>query len=96
MTRIERILRFALQKAGATEHEGEHRLPDDKLLTLYAGHEGTSLTVQKVAKVRVEEGLIEATSAKGELFLVAIDDLFAVSVAGTAQSPSSRQAGFLG
>jgi hypothetical protein len=66
------------------------------LLTLYAAHDGVSLTVGKIEEVRVTGGLVRARNAKGETFLLALEDVFAAAVDAGAEGGSGRKAGFLG
>jgi len=77
------------------EADGRSVLPEGKALTLYGGHDGVSLTVGKVSAVRLDKGLVHAQNAKGELFLIALEDLFAAGIEGGATTTSTRKAGFV-
>ncbi len=78
------------------DEEGWVRLPEGQLMTLYAAHDGVPLNIMKVESVRLAHGVIRARSIKGEVFFVAREDLFAMSVDGGSQVAAGRKAGFLG
>jgi hypothetical protein len=93
----EDMFRSLLDDIGAKrDDDGTIRLPEGRLMTLYAAHDGVSLTVAKVEVLRVSNGIVRARSAKGEAFFIAREDLFAISVDGGAQIQAGRKAGFLG
>jgi hypothetical protein len=93
----EEMLRAVLETAEAkSDKEGWATLPEGRSLTLYAAHNGASLTVAKVGALRVAQGIVRAKSAKGQLFLLALEDVFAAALDGAAESASARKAGFLG
>ena len=93
----EDMFRTLLDDIGAKrDDEGILRLPEGQLMTLYAAHDGVSLTVAKVEALRVTNGIVRARSAKGETFFIAREDLFAMSVDGGTQVQAGRKAGFLG
>jgi hypothetical protein len=68
--------------------------PEGKLLTLYVASGAATLTVQRIESVRQEQGLVHARSKKGELFVLALQDIFAGAVEET-QGSSQRKAGFV-
>ncbi|HEY4116649.1 MAG TPA: hypothetical protein VGM56_02285 [Byssovorax sp.] len=90
-------LKNVLELVRATaDKDGWSNLPDGKLMTLYAGHDGVPLTIQKIESLRVAQGIVRAKTAKGEEFMLAVADLFATALdAGTAAA-TARKAGFLG
>ena len=90
------MLKTVLETAQAREADGWSVLPDGRLLSLYAAHDGVSLTVQKIEALRLAHGLVHARSNKGETFLMALEDLFAAAFDAGATSPATRKAGFLG
>jgi hypothetical protein len=95
----EEILRAALEVAEATtDKDGWAELPDGRTMTLYAAHEGVALNVAKVEALKIAHGLLRARSVKGETFLLALKDVFAVALDGGigGKSGQSRKAGFLG
>ena len=77
------------------EDSGRVVLPEGKSLTLYAAHGGVSLTVAKVSAARLEGGIVRAQNNKGDLFMVALEDLFAVAVEGGAAAATARKGGLL-
>lgn len=90
------MLRTVLDTANAKEVDGWQVPADGRLLSLYAAHDGVPLTVQKIEAVRLVHGLVHARNAKGETFMLALDDIFAVGFDATATSKATRAAGFLG
>lgn len=91
------MFRSLLDDIGAKrDDDGVLHLPEGKLVTLYAAHDGVSLTVAKVEGLRLSNGVIRARSVKGESFFIAREDLFAISVDGGTQVQAGRKAGFLG
>lgn len=93
----ESMFNAVLAKAGCEQDkDGVARLPVGRTMTLYLAHQGTQLSVSKVVAVRRHEGLLETEDAKGETFLLSLEDLFAASVSGSSKSAGARKAGFLG
>ena len=83
-----------LERAECTEEEGEHVLPEGRSMTLYVSRQGSSLTVARVAGLRFDEDALFARDQRGEIFLLALDDVFVASVSGVVEQKSSRKAGF--
>lgn len=95
----EAMLRMVLESAGAkAEKDGWSSLPEGRSLTLHAGHDGVPLTVSKVEAVATTNGVVRARSAKGEIVILALDDVFGATIdgAGSAATGGSKRAGFLG
>lgn len=93
----EEMLKAVLETAQAkSDKDGWASLPEGRSLTLYAAHNGASLTVTKVEAIRVSHGILRARSAKGQTFLLALDDVFAAALDGGSETASGRKAGFLG
>ena len=67
--------------------------PEGKLLTLYVASSSATLSVQRIEGVRQVQGLVHARTKKGELFVLALEDVFAGAVEET--QGSSRKAGFV-
>jgi hypothetical protein len=88
-----RALKEAQTKAG---EGGEATAGEGRRLTLYAGHGGVSLTVARVESVKLSEGAVRAKNDKGEIFLLALEDVFAVSAEAGTSGATTRKAGFLG
>lgn len=81
-----------LELAGATVEDGWSVLEGERTMTLHAAFQGVSLNVTRVQKVRVVGGLLHAMSARGELTVLSVADVFAGAVEG--QSKAIRAAGF--
>jgi hypothetical protein len=90
------MLKTVLATADTREEDGWSLLPNGRLLSLYAAHDGVSLTVQKIEAVRLLHGLVHARNAKGETFLLALEDVFAAAFDAAADARAARRAGFLG
>jgi hypothetical protein len=74
--------------------QGWSSLPDGRHLTLHvATAGGVSLAVGRVEALKVGGPLVTARTAKGELYVVRLEDIFAGAVEGP--SNSSRKAGFV-
>jgi hypothetical protein len=74
------------------DKDGWSTFSDGRGLTLYAAHEGVQLTVPRVEAIAVKSGLVRARTAKGEIYIVALEDLFAA--AAEAAATQARKAGF--
>jgi hypothetical protein len=84
-----------IEASGAKKDEqGFLAPPEGKLLTLYVSSGTSTLSVQRIEAVRHEQGLVYARTKKGELFVLALQDVFAGAVEET-QGSSSRKAGFV-
>jgi hypothetical protein len=93
----EEMLKAVLETAQAkTDGAGATALPEGRSMTLYAAHDGVSLSVGKIESVRLGHGIVRAKNAKGEIFVLAMDDLFAAMVEPGSDAPVGRKAGFLG
>lgn len=91
------LLKAALDMAEAkTDKDGWAELPEGRMLTLYAAHEGVSLPVSKIEAVLIVGGLLKARSSKGETFVLALKDVFAIALDGGGKGAQARKAGFLG
>jgi hypothetical protein len=93
----EEMLRIVLETAeGKSDKDGWVTLPEGRSLTLYLAHNGASLTVAKIGALRAAQGILRAKSAKGQLFVLALTDVFAAAIDGANESSAARKAGFLG
>jgi hypothetical protein len=91
------MLEAILDEVRAKSERGERILEEGRRITLYAAHGGVGLTVAKVESVRIGNGLVRAKNDKGELYVLALEDLYAASIdAHGGPSASGRKAGFLG
>lgn len=92
----EEMLKAVLETAQAkTDDRGHAVVPEGRLVTLYASHGGVALTIGKVERIRVANGMIRAENTKAETYFVALADVFAAAVEGK-DLPGARKAGFLG
>ena len=65
---------------------------EGRSLTLYAAFAGASLTVSRVEAIRIEQTLVHARTKKGEVYVLALADLYA---GAAEESPTTtRKAGF--
>ena len=97
MQMTEEMFRVVLETAGAkADKDGWASLPDHHMMTLYVGHNGVQLTVSKVTAVKTVGPICKARNLKGELFVLAIDDIFATALDGGGEAIPVRKAGFLG
>ncbi len=73
--------------------DGWHDAPEGRHLTLHLSHEGVGLGVSKVVALKSEAGILQARTVQGELFVVALSDIYA----GAVESPkeAGRKAGFV-
>ena len=91
------MFRAVLETAGAkNDKDGWSALPEGRLMTLYAAHQGVPLTIAKVEAVKVAQGVVQARSSKGDTFVVSLDDLFAAALDRGSEAAAGRKAGFLG
>ncbi|CAN93297.1 hypothetical protein predicted by Glimmer/Critica [Sorangium cellulosum So ce56] len=91
------LLKAALETAEAkTDKDGWAELPEGRVLTIYAAHDGVSLPVTKIEAVSSAGGLLKARSTKGETFVLALKDVFAIALDGGGKGAQARKAGFLG
>ena len=74
------------------DKDGWSSLSESRAITLYAAHDGVQLTVARVEAIASKSGLLRARTNKGELYLLALEDVFAAAAEGTATQ--TRKAGF--
>jgi hypothetical protein len=87
---LEAILKNAQAKS---DKDGYMSLGDGALLTLYAAHDGVSLTVSRVEAVKIDGEIVYARTSKKETYALGRTDLFAVALEGAVGQPV-RRAGF--
>jgi len=75
------------------DSEGWIKAPDGRHVTLHAAFNGVGLTVSRVVAVRLEGQLLHARTAKGDLYILALSDVYAGAVEGA--SATGRKAGFV-
>ncbi len=91
------MLKTVFESADAKEKDGWFSAGEDRLFSLYAAHDGVSLTIQKIETLKHSHGILHARNAKGETFLLALEDVFAVAFdGGSSPTTVARKAGFLG
>jgi hypothetical protein len=78
--------------AAKSDKAGWSALPEGRTLTLYAAHDGVQLTIARVEAMSAKNGLVRARTVKGEMYLVSLDDLFAM--AAEATPTQARKPGF--
>ncbi len=83
------ILAAADAKAAS---DGWSSVDGDRTLTLYVASGSTSMNVTKVEAVRREGDLVYARSQRGEVYVLALADVYAGSV--EAPKAAARTAGF--
>ena len=84
----------ALLKAAqaSTDDKGWTSASEGRLLTLYVAYGGAALTVSRIEAVRLDGEQVHARTNKGELYVLALSDVYAGAV--EAATASSRKAGF--
>lgn len=93
----EQMLRVVLETANAkNDKDGWAALPEGRVMTLHVAHAGVGLTVSKVEAVHIASSVVRARSQKGEVVVLAADDVFAATVDKSAEAAANRKAGFLG
>lgn len=79
----------------ASEGEGGFReLPQKTTLTFYLSKGGVGLTVPSVEAIALRGHTVHARTIKGDLYVVSLEDVFAVNVEGRMKSKTERRAGF--
>ncbi|HMI83230.1 MAG TPA: hypothetical protein VK550_04000 [Polyangiaceae bacterium] len=76
-----------------SDKDGWSTFPDGRGLTLYAANNGVQLTVARVEGILVKAGLLRARTARGEIYMLALEDIFAA--AAEAAAVNVRKAGFV-
>lgn len=94
----ETVLKAVLEEAQGKAVEGGYvEVAEGRRITLHTAHAGVGLAVSKIERLAIEGGVVRARNERGELFVLALDDVFAASVEGNrSASGSPRKAGFLG
>jgi hypothetical protein len=75
------------------DKEGWSTFADGRGLTLYAAHAGVQLMVPRIEAVTAKGNLLRARTSKGDIYMLALDDVFAACV--DAAPTQARKAGFL-
>ena len=75
-----------------SDKDGWSTFSEGRGVTLYAAHDGVQLTVARVEAVAVKSGILRARTSKGEIYIIALEDVFAA--AAEAAATQARKAGF--
>jgi len=67
--------------------------PVGKLLTLYVASGSATLSVSRIEAVKQEQALVHARTKKGEVFVLALQDVYAGAI--EESQGSERKAGFV-
>jgi hypothetical protein len=88
----EHLSLFLAAAEAKKDDQGWMRPKQNRSLTLHVAASGVSLVVGRVEAVKVEGPLLKARTVKGEVFVLALEDVFA----GAVDAPSNldRKAGF--
>ena len=87
-------LEALLKAAEATDGEdGWVEMGAGRQVNLYAASRGVGLTISRVSSLRIETRWVTAKTARGELYVVAMEDLFAGAVEAPVQG--ARKPGFV-
>lgn len=87
-------LSLLLEAANATQDaQGWQRLPEQHHISLYVASGGGALTVSRVDALRSNGDFLEARTTRGELFVLALEQVFAGAVEGATSA--QRKAGFV-
>ena len=72
---------------------GWMRTAEARLISLHLASNGASLSVGRIEAVKLDKGLVRARTVKGEVYVLALADVFA----GAVEAPASegRKAGFV-
>lgn len=68
-----------------TTQEGRH-------LTLYVSSSSASLTINRIDAVHLDGNLVKARTARGETYVLALEDVFAAAI--EPEPEGARRAGF--
>lgn len=80
--------------ASKPDERGFRELPQKASLTLYLSNGGVGLTVSEVEALASRGHHVQARTKKGDLYVLSLEDVFAINVEGRAQPKSARRAGF--
>jgi hypothetical protein len=76
------------------DDKGFLRAGEGRTLTLYVASSAASLTVSKVEALRAERDLLHARTTKGEVYVLALVDVYAGAV-DASPATGGRKAGFV-
>lgn len=67
-------------------------VPEERTITLHLASAGTTLSVSKASRLKLEGKILYAETLSGDLFVLALADVFAASIEGGKKT--GRKAGF--
>ena len=76
------------------DEKGWSKVPNGRLITLYAASNGAGLTVSRIEAVRLEDGLLKLRTVRSEIFVLALVDVYGGAVEAPAAA-GGRKAGFV-
>jgi hypothetical protein len=90
--RLSEVLQMC--EAGEAGPDGFREFASKTTLTLYITHGNATIVAQAIEAIVHKGGELRARTAKGEVWFINLEDVFAASVDGRAQPKSARKAGF--
>jgi hypothetical protein len=84
---------LTLCEASAADN-GFRELPNKTTLSLYLAKAGVGLTVAQIEAINIKGSTIQARTTKGDLYVVALEDVFGANIEGRMQAKTPRKAGF--
>ncbi|HEY2406958.1 MAG TPA: hypothetical protein VGM29_04495 [Polyangiaceae bacterium] len=91
----EQHLSALLTAAQATKDDkGWAAASEGRLLTLYVAYNGAGFTVSRIEAVKVDGQQVHARTNKGELYVLALSDVYAGAIEAASGSGAARKAGF--
>jgi hypothetical protein len=75
------------------DDEGWQVPSEGRLVTLYVASNGASMNVGRVEALQAQGTLLKARTVKGELYVLALEDVFAAAIEPPAAT--GRKAGFV-
>jgi hypothetical protein len=85
---------LSLCEAGPADDRGFREFPPKTTLSLYLAKHGVPLMVASIEALAVKGQHVHARTTKGDLYVLSLEDVFAVNIEGRAQAKSGRRAGF--
>jgi len=83
-----------IAEAGAKKGaEGWMELPEGRHITLYVSAKGSGMSVSRIGALRANGALVRLRTVKDEIYVLALEDIYAGSV--DAPQQSARKAGFV-
>jgi hypothetical protein len=84
-----------LLKAADTKKaaDGWQTMPEGRHMTLHVASNGASMSIARIEKLRLADGVVQARTSRDEVYIISLEDVFA----GAAEAPlkGTRKAGFV-